>query len=252
MHSLSSLRVRVSGAEHDDLASAANPTTPSAPDRRHTPCLEFRPRWARASQAHAAVRRLPLPSEPLQLFGLPKRRDERNDARLRIPGLLRSSLRARGQKFCRQPRRASLRWRRPPGPRNTFQLAGPAIGKAFFAAPLSTPPKAFPAGDRIMLPAVREILLINLPRNWSSSCSSVTKQTLNFRTDRATASREIHWGDKRRFNSNRYPLTVLRRVAAPRPRCRRRREPGGRNPAYRRYLQASDSRGNETKPYLSP
>ena len=139
--------------------------------------------------------------------------------------------------------------RRAPEIRSNHQ---PAIGKAFFAAPLSIPPKAFPAGDRIMLPAVRETLLINLPRNWSSSCSSVTKQTLNFRTDRATASREIHWGETRRFNSNRYPLTVLRRVAAPRPRCRRRREPGGRNPAYRRYLQASDSRGNETKPYLSP
>jgi hypothetical protein len=140
----------------------------------------------------------------------------------------------------------------PAGPSKYVPTAGPAIGKAFFAAPLSIPPKAFPAGDRIMLPAAREILLINLPRNWSSSCSSVTKQTLNFRTDRATASREIHWGDKRRFNSNRYPLTVLRRVAAPRPRCRRRREPSGRNPAYRRCLQASDSRGNETKPYLSP
>ena len=30
---------------------------------------------------------------------------------------------------------------------------------------LDIPPKAFPAGDRIMLPAVRETLLINLPRS---------------------------------------------------------------------------------------
>src|SRR5262245_25930938 len=65
----------------------------------------------------------------------------------------------------------------PSGPPTQPPSAVPAIGKAFLATLLSTPPIALPSGDLAIWPTVLTARLRKLPRNCSSSCSLLTARS---------------------------------------------------------------------------